>query len=191
MLKNQTVELPINKIPVNVHWVSTGSVRVKTWFTERTRNGLLAKLDFQMGTYTEWIPICVWVIDYREGILVIDTGENANVNDPKYFKASGLFANWFNTSLIKFEITREDEIDPQLSKLNIQSKDVKVAILTHLDLDHIDGLKYFPETRTIVNKHEWDDPYGVLPKLYPTWFKPELIDLVEKYETIDGAYFSK
>jgi N-acyl homoserine lactone hydrolase len=64
--------------------------------------------------------------------------------------------------------------------LHIDIQNIKAVILTHLHLDHIDGLKYFPSTPILVNKYEWEKPYGDLPKLYPSWFKPSLIELDEK-----------
>jgi N-acyl homoserine lactone hydrolase len=190
MFKNQSVELTIQNVPVKIHAISTGSVSVKTKFRERTKNGIFATLDFLLDrTFTEWMPIWVWVVEHPEGVFVIDTGENSKVNNPDYFKSSGWFANWFNKSQFKFQVTPEDELDQQLLKLNIKPIDVKAVILTHLHLDHIDGLAYFPETKILVHKEEWEHPYGDLPKLYPAWFKPELIELNEKYETFDKAYF--
>jgi glyoxylase-like metal-dependent hydrolase (beta-lactamase superfamily II) len=63
-----------------------------------------------------------------------------------------VFANWLNRAMFRFQISREQEIDKQLLKLNIKPKDVKAVFLTHLHLDHIDGLKHFPETKIVVNK---------------------------------------
>jgi N-acyl homoserine lactone hydrolase len=125
------------------------------------------------------------VIEHPERIFVIDTGENSKINEPDYFKSSGWFANWFNQTMFKFEISREEEIDQQLLYLGIRPKDLSAVILTHLHLDHIDGLKYFPETKILVNKLEWEHPYGDLPRLYPSWFKPELIELDQPYASFD------
>jgi hypothetical protein len=46
-------------------------------------------------------------LQHPEGVFVIDTGENANVNDPGYFKSSGMFANWFDTTQFKFKVDAE------------------------------------------------------------------------------------
>jgi N-acyl homoserine lactone hydrolase len=190
MFSNESIELTINKIPVKIHAISTGSVAVKTKFSESKKTGVLAKLDFIFDKkFTEWMPIWIWVIEHSEGIFIIDTGENTNIQTPDYFKCSGVFANWLNRAMFRFKISREQEIDKQLLKLNIKPKEVKAVLLTHLHLDHIDGLKHFPGTKIIVNKLEWEKPYGDLPKLYPHWFKPELIELNEQYECFDNACF--
>ena len=129
------------------------------------------------------------IIEHPEGVFVIDTGENANVNDKDYFRSSGIFANWFDTTQFKFIVNKEEEIGPQLSDLQIPIEKIKAVVLTHLHLDHIDGLKYFPSTEIIVNKYEWQKPFGDLPKLYPSWFAPTLVELNEGYESFDKAYY--
>src|SRR5689334_11672365 len=190
MFDSQTVQLTTNGQPVKVHLVSTGSVSVKTRFREATRTGFLAMLDFILDKrFTEWMPIWVLVIEHPEGVFVIDTGENADVNSPGYFKSSGMFANWFDTTQFKFKVERDEEIGPQLDRLSIPVSKIKAVVLTHLHLDHIDGLKYFPTTPIIVNKKEWERPFGDLPKLYPSWLKPTLVDLNDPFDPFEHVYY--
>lgn len=181
-MKITTAEFPAGNETVKVHAISTGQVAVKKKFRDSTRKGNLAMLaSFLDQSFTEWMPIWVWVIEHSEGVFVIDTGENSNVNDPGYFRSSGWFENWLNTTQFKFKVDREEEIDRQLKSLGIAPEAVDKVIITHLHLDHIDGIKHFPHSDIVVNKVEWERPYGDLPKLYPTWFKPKLIDLNESY----------
>lgn len=190
MFTNESVELTINKVPVKIHAISTGTVSVKSEFRNSRKTGLSAILSFLFDkTFTEWMPIWVWVIEHPEGVFIVDTGENSQVQEPNYFKASGMFLDWFNKTMFRFKVDREEEIDRQLLKLNINPKEVKAVILTHLHLDHIDGLKYFPDAEIIVNKLEWEKPYGDLPKLYPNWLKPTLIELNTKYGSFERAKF--
>lgn len=190
MFNNESIELTINKVPVKIHAISTGAVSVKSEFRESKRKGLSALLSFLFDrTFTEWMPIWVWVIEHPEGIFVIDTGENNKVQDPNYFKASGPFLNWFNKTMFRFKVSREEEIDKQLLKLNIDPKKIKAVVLTHLHLDHIDGLKYFPESEVVVNKLEWEKPYGDLPSLYPDWLKPKLVELNDSYDAFQHSQF--
>jgi len=91
--------------------------------------------------------------------------------------------------MFRFSIDREQVIDKQLLKIGISPNDIKAVILTHLHLDHIDGLRYFPNAKIMVNKLEWESPFGDLPKLYPNWFKPELFELDEKYQNFDSAFY--
>jgi len=191
MFSSQTVELKtMAGQPLKVHLISTGAVTVKTRFRQATTTGYLAKLNFMLDRkYTDWLPIWVMIVEHPEGIFVIDTGENADINNPDYFNFAGAMVRWFNTTQYKFKVERNEEIDRQLESLNISGKKINAVILTHLHLDHIDGLRHFPNTRIIVNKAEWEKPYGDLPQLYPDWFNPELIELNEQYDVFDKAYY--
>ena len=190
MFERQTVQVTLSGKPAKIHLISTGAVTVKTKFREATKTGFLAMVDFILDKkFTEWMPIWVMIIEHPEGVFVIDTGENADVNNRDYFKSSGMFANWFDTTQFKFKVERHEEIGPQLDQLNIPVEKIKSVILTHLHLDHIDGLKYFPSTPIIVYKKEWERPFGDLPKLYPSWFKPTLIDLDEHYDVFDHVNY--
>jgi len=186
----QTVQLTIQGQPVKIHLISTGAVSVKTKFREASKTGLLALVDFILDkNFTEWMQIWVLVIEHPEGIFVIDTGENADVNNPGYFKSSGIFANWFDTTQFRFKVNKPEEIGPQLNGLNIPIANIKAVVLTHLHLDHIDGVKYFPSTEIIVNKLEWERPFGDLPKLYPSWFKPTLVELDQQFDVFDQVQY--
>lgn len=190
MFPSHSIILTSNGKPVTVHLVSTGAVTVKTKFREAKRTGLPAMIEFMLDkNFTEWMPIWCMIIEHPEGVFVIDTGENANVNDKDYFKSSGMFANWFDTTQFKFKVEREEEIDRQLQQLNIPVEKVKSVVLTHLHLDHIDGIRHFPNTPIIVNRNEWNKPFGDLPKLYPSWFAPTLVDLKESFDIFEHAYF--
>jgi len=190
MFERQTVQIKTQGQWTRIHLVSTGAVSVKTKFREAKKRGYLAMIDFMLDrTFTEWMPIWVMIIEHPEGIFVIDTGESAQVNKPGYFKSSGMFANWFDTTQFKFKVDTQEEIGPQLNALDIPIEKIRAVILTHLHLDHIDGLKYFPSTPIIVNRREWEKPFGDLPKLYPAWFKPDLVDLSEQFEVFERAQY--
>lgn len=190
MFVNESIEVVIKGSTVKIHAISTGMVSVKTRFRESSKKGMMAMADFLFDkTFTEWLPIWVWVIDHPEGIFIIDTGINANIKNSGYFKKSGMFANWFNKKMFKFSIDKEQEIDKQLLKIGIHPDNVKAVILTHLHLDHIDGLRYFPKTKIMVSKQEWENPFGDIPKLYPGWFNPILFELDGKYQNFGNALY--
>jgi glyoxylase-like metal-dependent hydrolase (beta-lactamase superfamily II) len=190
MFTSQSVTFNGNGAPINVHLVSCGSVAVKTRFRNARFSGLPAMIDFIFDNkFTEWLPIWVMIIEHTEGVFIIDTGEISEVNDKDYFKSSGFIANWFDRSQFKFSVSRDEEIDRQLQALNISKNRVKAIILTHLHFDHTDGIKHFPSTSALVSKYEWQKPFGDLPRLYPGWFKPTLLDMNEQYSVFERAHF--
>lgn len=176
----QTFSKPIKFIEGDgiIHGFSTGMVKVKSKFRTAKGNALTSKMNFLLDNqWTEYMPIMVWVVEHPEGVFVIDTGENAEVNSPGYFKKEGPILNYINTKSFKFDIKPEEEVGPQLQKLGYGMGDIKNVILTHLHLDHFDGLKYFENTDIIINKLEWDKPSFTLPSLYPKWFDPKNVKL--------------
>jgi len=190
MFNTTTVQLHCNNKPVKIHLISTGAVAVKAKFRENKFSGFIALLSFLFDKkFTEWLPVYVMIIEHTEGVFIIDAGEIADVINKNYFKSSGFIANWFDKTQFKFLVKREDEIDKQLESLNISKEKIKAIVLTHLHFDHTDGIKYFPNTKILVNKNEWEKPFGDLPKLYPSWFKPELIELNAQYDVFEKTKY--
>ncbi len=190
MFKGGSVTVTSNGKPVTIHLVSCGAVAVKTRFRDARFSGLAAMADFILDkNFTEWLPIWVMIIEHPESVFVIDAGEITEVNNKDYFASSGFIAKWFDTSQFKFSITREEEIDEQLQALGITVDKVKAVVLTHLHFDHTDGIKYFPSTPIKVSTAEWQKPFGDLPKLYPSWFRPTLVEMSEQYEAFEKAHY--
>lgn len=190
MFKTQSVEAKSLGKPVKIHLVSAGSVAVKSRFRKARFSGLVAMADFIFDRhFTEWMPIWVMVVEHPEGVFIIDTGEIAEINHPSYFKSSGFMANWFDRSQFKFSVSRDEEIDTQLKLLNIPPENVKSVVLTHLHFDHTDGIKYFPTTEILVNREEWEKPFGDLSKLYPEWFSPTLVELNSKFDVFEKVHY--
>jgi N-acyl homoserine lactone hydrolase len=133
----------------------------------------------------------VWVIEHPEGIFLVDTGSNSKVNNPEYFKLSGWFSNWINRRWFKFRVEKNDEIESQLKTIGLVPNSINTVILTHLHLDHTDGLQFFENSRVVINKTEWEKPYGHLPKLFPKWLKPNLVEMTEDIMGFKGKYLTK
>jgi len=163
-----------------LHGFSTGTVKVKSKFRTAKGGQLLSKINFLIDKdWTEEMPILVWVIDHPEGVIVIDTGENANVTQPDYFKEEGFILESINKNSFKFNVSPEEEVGNQLKRLGYEQKNISKVILTHLHLDHFDGLSFFDETPILVHKKEWEKPSFALPSLYPEWFIPQKVKLYE------------
>jgi N-acyl homoserine lactone hydrolase len=158
--------------------MQTGTVAVKKRFKQGRFPNALSKPDFIFDSqFTEQLPIWTWLIKHPEGIFIIDTGENERVNDKNYFDNGGFITKWVNQNQFKFEITKEQEIGNQLKALNISNHQIKSVLLTHLHIDHIDGLKDFEGVDILVNELEWSKPNFPVPFLYPKWLAPKTMHL--------------
>ncbi|MFD2571579.1 N-acyl homoserine lactonase family protein [Spirosoma soli] len=169
---------------VTIHAINCGLVKVKRSHRNPSVGAPAILLD---PFWTEWLPIWVWVIKHPEGILVVDTGENHHVTDSDYFSCGG--ANgWVSRKILRFAIQEQFEIGFQLKTLGIDPADVRWVVLTHLHIDHTDGLKYFPRAEIMVAKAELDQPYGAVPCTFPTWFNPRKITFTQPDKHFGKAY---
>jgi N-acyl homoserine lactone hydrolase len=189
--QNITTTVKLKGENVKVHALCTGMVAVKTAFRAKKGTGAIAKINILLDhQYTEYMPIWVWIIEHPEGIIAIDTGETIKAKDRKsYLRNESAYSRYISQHTSKFIIEQEDELNNQLDKINLKPQDVKLIVLTHLHLDHTDGLRFFPNTEIIVNQFEYDHPYANLPTTYPSWFKPKLVDYKEdRIEVFEKAY---
>lgn len=164
---------------MKIHAIRTGSVRIKTSQVEGHGHGLARRgAVFTDRYWTDWLPTYAWVIDHREGIIVVDTGQGSHLLETG--RSLHPYLRWN----VVFRIEREQEIGPQLRALGIRRRDVKCVVLTHLHIDHDGGLAHFPGSEILVARGElsrargWQGRLrGYLPNRWPSWFDPAPLDL--------------
>jgi N-acyl homoserine lactone hydrolase len=164
---------------MKLHAIQTGAVRIKTAQAEGRGHGLRRRLAvFGDRVWTDWLPTYAWVIEHKEGVIVVDTGQGAHLLETG--KSLHPYVRWE----VAFRIEREEEIGPQLRALGIGPRDVKKVVLTHLHMDHDGGLAHFPHSEVLVAPGElrtasgWIGRLrGYLPNRWPSWFAPAPLNL--------------
>src|SRR5690348_4069984 len=128
----------------SVYLFSTGLGLDKTRFRDARLHNRLSIVDAILDrNFTGWLPIWVAVIQHPEGNFLVDTGLDPNINDPNYFKSSGLLVDRYLRTQFVFEPNAENPLHRQLAAANLFPNTI---ILTHLHFDHIGGLVQFPNT---------------------------------------------
>jgi glyoxylase-like metal-dependent hydrolase (beta-lactamase superfamily II) len=189
--QNVTTTAKLNGREVKVHALCTGTVAVKTAFRTKKGSGELAKLNILLDrTYTAYLPIWVWVIEHPDGLVVIDTGEvSAISNIDKYLARESWFMRYQFKHAVRFGIREQDELDYQFDRVNLKLGDVALVVLTHLHLDHTDGLRFFPRQEIMVGDIEYRYPINNMPSTYPDWFKPNRVAYQQnRIEVFDQAF---
>ena len=113
--------------------------------------------------------ILCWAIEHEGRLLLIDTGETANV-------ANGPFA--------RFTVSRDEELPGALAAAGLSIADVSEVVLTHAHGDHVDGLVHL-SGRVRANGAELRyaaSPFSkvmrrVLRQPFPRGFSPEPMTL--------------
>jgi glyoxylase-like metal-dependent hydrolase (beta-lactamase superfamily II) len=137
--------------------------------------------------YTDYLPIWVWVIEHPEGLITIDTGDIAeSQNIDKFLANESGFMRYQMKHACQVKVDPKDELNNQFIKVGLKVENVKLVVLTHLHLDHTDGLKFFPKPEIIIGDYEFTHQNNSMPSTYPKWFKPNQVkykpDMIEFFK---------
>lgn len=147
---------------IRLHMIQTGWVAVKE--EHRAYSGPVGlRLPAIMASrnWTEWMPITAFVIEHPEGIIVVDTGETANIADPAYASCDPITGMFYRRNL-QFSLSAEDEIGVQMRKIGLAPDRVARVVMTHLHSDHMGGLTAFRGKRVCVSQAAANGHTGAL-----------------------------
>jgi glyoxylase-like metal-dependent hydrolase (beta-lactamase superfamily II) len=109
---------------MRIHPLTTGTVRLKHAFLY-AKTGLRRQLDlFLPGPWSEPVPIHCWAIEHDGRLLLVDTGETADVR---------------NIPFARFDVGPSAELPAALEKAGLAIADVETVVITHMHGDHMDG----------------------------------------------------
>ena len=142
---------PISRVAA----VSTGSVAIRPEHVGPTKKSQTNWL-LTSRTWTEPLPINVYIIQHERGLVLFDTGQDrASVTDPHYFPRGPLGAIY--SRLARFDIAEGDTLTRLLAAAGFDIADVRTAIVSHLHQDHIGGLPELGHADILVSAVELDD----------------------------------
>jgi glyoxylase-like metal-dependent hydrolase (beta-lactamase superfamily II) len=133
--------------------VSTGSVAIRPEHVGPTRKSQTNWL-LTSRSWTGPLPINVYVIEHRRGLVLFDTGQDrASVTDPHYFPGGPLGAIY--SRLARFTIGEDETLTRQLAATGFDIADVTTVLISHLHQDHIGGLGELGHARILVSEDEF------------------------------------
>lgn len=141
---------PIRRVSV----LSTGTVQVRPDHAAATWKPMMLWLTTSRR-WTPPLPINVFVIEHRDGLVLFDTGQDrASITDPAYFP-SGI-TGWFYQRTAKASIAEDQTLSAGLERLGYRTSDVGTVVVSHLHQDHIGGLAEVPRAKICVSRAEWE-----------------------------------
>ena len=166
---------------MKIHAIQTGTVAVTQAWREGVGHGKRRMLNTIVDRdWTDPLPIYAFAIEHPEGVIVVDTGEDARASKRSYFDrwhpGVRAFREW---------VEPDQEIGPQLRRLGITPSDVRWVVMTHLHTDHAGGLHHFPDNEILVSRAELEFGSGLRGRLrgyvankhWPNWFDPTAVEL--------------
>lgn len=140
-----------------IHLINTGNIRLSRWFFyEKPGRHLIppAFAPFQPERNYVLCPCPAFLIQHAGRNILVDTGLSpAWVHHPAAYFARYLGrAGHLVARLIPTLPTRPLIAD--LAGALVAPDQVDTILLTHLDVDHVDGVRQFPQARVLVHPHE-------------------------------------
>lgn len=161
--------------------IKTGTIRIRPSHRAGDMSKPVWRRKLDILTDHDWtqpLPIYTYLVEHDEGLILLDCGETSR---------AGFFPWWhpFFRFAVDLNVTREDEIGPQLRRMGIDpGKDLKTLVLSHLHHDHADGLEHFAGTHIVVSRENYEvskglrgSMLGAVPQQWPSWFDPDARDL--------------
>lgn len=178
---------------MKIHAIQTGQVQIKTRHVEARRGPRPARvLDVLIDrNWAPRLPISCYAIEHPDGLIVVDTGESSNANDPGY-------QPWWHPFTRTSErrwVEPAEEVGPQLRALGHEPAAVERVVMTHMHGDHAGGLSHFPNAEIVMSAREAkmatarDGPLnGYLNRHYPDWLEPTRLEFDrDSWEGFDAS----
>lgn len=141
---------PIRKISA----ISTGRARIRPEHVGPTWKPMPLWL-LTSRRWTEYLPVYVFVIEHRDGLVLFDTGQDrASVTDPNYFPTP--IDRFVNSRMAQAELGPAETLEAGLAGLGYSITDVDTAVISHLHPDHIGGLPQLGHATIVISVDEWD-----------------------------------
>jgi N-acyl homoserine lactone hydrolase len=109
---------------MRIHALSTGTVRLKHAFLYARSGWRRQPALFVPGQWSRPVPIHCWAVEHDGRLILVDTGETADVRDIPF---------------ARFDVSPGEELPSLLAESGLSVADADLVVLTHMHGDHVDG----------------------------------------------------
>ena len=136
---------------IKLHVLKCGEVGVDPAVPRRdvSRNPLAYTGLFRSPKRRIWLPVFTYLIEHPKGNILIDTSwcKEVRINPVK----TESFPLWFAS---KSKLPQGSAVDEQIAAKGIMVSELDYVILTHMDVDHVNGIQMVKNAKQILASEE-------------------------------------
>lgn len=144
---------------IKVHLLHTGSVYVGQGVPYGNANMIKASGLFESKKHHEWLPVSAYLIEHPKGLVLVDTGWSRSIAPEGVFDKHAQIKQLGKLLYMvsKADLPKGASIAEQLLSLGYHPSDLDYVVITHLDADHVSGLRDVSGAKNIiVSKPEFE-----------------------------------
>lgn len=140
------------KNEIKIHLIHTGSVYVSKGVPYGNASMVKASGFFEPKSSFSWIPVSVYLVEHPDGLVLFDTGWSREIapNGGTDNKAQSLQMGKFLTKISKGCLRAGESAKEQLLKMGYLTSDLDYVVLSHLDVDHVSGLRDVADAKNLL-----------------------------------------
>lgn len=98
------------------------------------------------------LPVCVYLIEHPKGLILVDAGWGREISPDGIYdpKAAAKALPGYLARLYHPWVPKGMAIHEQLAGMGIKPRDLDHVLLTHLDPEHVSGVKHISEAKRII-----------------------------------------
>lgn len=140
---------------IKIHVLHTGMVCVapELPFGGEHCNPIKASGIFRKKDDRLWLPVSAYLIECSHGKILFDCGWHRDMNPNGEFDSKAQIKFLGSFPLYKTNqgiLPNGEAIDEQLATLGVKPSDLDLILLSHLDCDHVNGLKLVSDAKRIL-----------------------------------------
>lgn len=100
-----------------------------------------------------WLPVSAYLIEHPQGLILVDSGWHRKISPIGIYDKKAQIESLGSFLLYKINqgvLENGAAINEQLEKMGIKDSDIDYVLLTHLDCDHVNGLKQVSKAKKIL-----------------------------------------
>jgi glyoxylase-like metal-dependent hydrolase (beta-lactamase superfamily II) len=141
--------------------VQTGSAELHVQHVEGSNWHSLLWIFF--GRDWVKVPVHVFVVHHRDGVVLIDAGMSPRVaTDPDYWPDA--ITRTFMNKIFRFEIREDDRLGHRLTQAGVPPESIAKAVISHLHFDHVGGIDDILGAELLASREAWEHMLGPHPE---------------------------